>query len=326
MVGADRLGAVNGVVHSVAGIGQVLAPVLAGALVTTVGLPFLVMLDLGTFVIALVCILVVRVPNAPRSGVGGGVSAGWFADFAGLALRARASGLLAMFGFTSLRNYLFATCEVVIVPLLLIVTTPEKTGVVLSVAGLGVIAGGLAMGVIGRSRRLMPFVIAAQGLTGVAMLIGGVTTNLVVIAAVMALAFVAFPIEEASSTTIMQRKVPAALLGRVASVRNMMAMSAPPLAMLIAAPLADRVFEPAMAEGGALAGSFGPLIGVGEGRGMALLLVAAGVVTLAVTLAGWLSRRLRNLEADLPDQDHGADAATTTRDPGPALAPAAVSG
>ncbi|WP_062207092.1 MFS transporter [Aureimonas sp. AU12] len=308
MVDEHRLAGVNGIVHSVAGIGQVVAPVLAGTLVATLGLTTLLILDACTFLIAFGCTLAVKVPNAPRRDRAG---ESFFAAFRGgwRFVRER-PGLYGMFWFTTLRNYLFATCEVVVVPLLLVVTTPEKTGAVLSVGGLGVLAGGLLMGLLARRRRLIVWVILAQGLTGLAMIAGGFSTNLVVIAVALALAFMAFPIEEASSTTIMQRKVPAELLGRVASVRNMMSMSAPPLAMLVAAPLADRVFEPLMRDGGPLAGSVGLLTGTGPGRGMGLLLVVTGLVTLALTIGGWRSAALRNVETDLPDQNHEIPAQT----------------
>ncbi|MEE2949752.1 MAG: MFS transporter [Pseudomonadota bacterium] len=306
MVPKERLGSVNGIVHSVAGLGQVLAPVMAGTLVFTIGLERVLMLDLATFLFALACLLAVRVPNPPREEKAAEENSGraFFEDVAkGWRFVTQRPGLLALFAFVTLRNFFFATCEVVVMPLLLVVTTPEKAGAVLSAGGLGVIAGGLAMGYLGRSRRLVTWIIAAQGLTGIAMIVGGIVTDLTVIAVALSLAFLAFPIEEASSTTIMQRKVPAALLGRVSSVRNIMAMSAPPLAMIIAAPLAGEVFEPMMQENGSLAGSFGLFIGTGEGRGMALLLFLSGLLTLGLTILGFCSSRLRNLEAELPDYE-----------------------
>ncbi|MBB3996742.1 MFS transporter [Aureimonas pseudogalii] len=302
MVDEQRLAGVNGIVHSVAGIGQVVAPVLAGTLVATLGLSTLLILDACTFLVAFGCTLGVKVPNAPRRDRADESFVAAFRE--GWRFVRERPGLYGMFWFTTMRNYLFATCEVVVVPLLLVVTTPEKTGAVLSVGGLGVLAGGLAMGLLARRRRLIVWVILAQGLTGLAMIVGGLSTDLVVIAVALALAFMAFPIEEASSTTIMQRKVPAALLGRVASVRNMMSMSAPPLAMLVAAPLADKVFEPLMRDGGPLASSVGLLTGTGPGRGMGLLLVVTGLATLVLTIVGWRSAALRNVETDLPDQHH----------------------
>jgi MFS transporter, DHA3 family, macrolide efflux protein len=74
-----------------------------------------------------------------------------------------------------------------------------------------------------------------------------------------------------------------------------------PLAYLVSGPLADRVFEPQMAEGGALAEVLGPYIGVGPGRGIGLMLLTLGLWALTVLVLFWLNPRLRNLEHEIPD-------------------------
>ena len=85
------------------------------------------------------------------------------------------------------------------------------------------------------------------------------------------------------------------------AVRRMIAWSSLPLAYLISGPLADRVFEPLLAEGGLLASSFGQVIGVGTGRGIGLLFMVLGAVTLLATVVSYLYPPLRKVEAELPD-------------------------
>jgi MFS transporter, DHA3 family, macrolide efflux protein len=80
-----------------------------------------------------------------------------------------------------------------------------------------------------------------------------------------------------------------------------------PLAVLVSGPLADRVFEPAMAEGGSLAGSLGWLVGTGPGAGMGLQLFVTGVLGGLAGLAGYLFTATREAEKLLPD--HNQDAA-----------------
>lgn len=53
----------------------------------------------------------------------------------------------------------------------------------------------------------------------------------------------------------------------------------------MAGPLADGVFETLLAENGALAGSIGQVIGVGTGRGSALLIIVAGLGVTVTALA-----------------------------------------
>jgi hypothetical protein len=56
-----------------------------------------------------------------------------------------------------------------------------------------------------------------------------------------------------------------------------------------------------MAPGGALAGSLGPFLGIGAGRGIGLLLVVMGVLKIGVVLAGYFYPHVWRVEDELPD-------------------------
>jgi hypothetical protein len=82
----------------------------------------------------------------------------------------------------------------------------------------------------------------------------------------------------------------------------MIASSMTPLALLLAGPLADFVFEPLMAVDGLLgAGWVGNLIGAGTGRGSALMFIASGLLMWAASAAIFANPRVRNVELELPD-------------------------
>ena len=70
------------------------------------------------------------------------------------------------------------------------------------------------------------------------------------------------------------------------------------MAFLLAGTLADRVFEPWMADGGSPLTS---LLGSGPGRGIGLMFVLTGLFAIAVVLAAWNNPRIRNLESEVPD-------------------------
>jgi hypothetical protein len=82
-----------------------------------------------------------------------------------------------------------------------------------------------------------------------------------------------------------------------------------PVAVVIAGPLADNLFEPAMQSSGAWSDMFGWLVGTGPGAGMGLMLVLAGVFGAAVGLAGYLFPAIRDAETILPDHEAAAQAA-----------------
>jgi hypothetical protein len=106
------------------------------------------------------------------------------------------------------------------------------------------------------------------------------------------------PIAGGSSQSIWQSKVPPSLQGRVFAIRQISAISAAPIAFLLAGVTADHVFEPLMADA---SGALGTIIGSGPGRGIGLMFVLAGLFTIITMSAAWALPRIRNLETEVPD-------------------------
>ena len=85
------------------------------------------------------------------------------------------------------------------------------------------------------------------------------------------------------------------------SARITLSRSMIPLATLVAGPLADQIFEPAMMPDGMLAPIFGKLIGTGQGSGISLLIILTGLVITALTPVGLSIPSIRNAESLLTD-------------------------
>ena len=106
-----------------------------------------------------------------------------------------------------------------------------------------------------------------------------------------------------SNQAIWQAKVAPDVQGKVFAARRLIAQLSAPVAMLLAGPLADAVFEPAMMPGGALARLLGPLAGTGPGAGMGLMFVMSGVAGTLVGLGGYLFPAIRRVETAIPNHD-----------------------
>jgi hypothetical protein len=120
------------------------------------------------------------------------------------------------------------------------------------------------------------------------------------------------PIINGSNQAIWQAKVAPDVQGKVFAARRLIAQVTAPAAIVIAGPLADRVFEPAMATGGSLAGVLGWAVGTGPGAGMALMLVVFGALGAVVGIGGYSVRAVRDAETILPDHDAGPSTAKDT--------------
>ena len=86
-------------------------------------------------------------------------------------------------------------------------------------------------------------------------------------------------------------------------MRRLIAQITAPLATAFTGPLADNVFEPAMAAGTPLAQSLDWLIPIGPGAGMALMFVISGVLATLVGLSGYTVTVVRHIETIIPDHD-----------------------
>jgi MFS transporter, DHA3 family, macrolide efflux protein len=109
------------------------------------------------------------------------------------------------------------------------------------------------------------------------------------------------PVLNGSNQAIWQAKVAPDVQGRVFAARRLIAQITAPVAMMLAGPLADRLFEPGMQGDGWLADTFGALIGTGPGAGIALIFFLTGLVGAVVPLVGYLIPPIRDIDTILPD-------------------------
>ena len=143
-------------------------------------------------------------------------------------------------------------------------------------------------------------ILACGVLHGGALMVGSSRPSLGLITVSAFLALCLLPIAAASSNVLWQRRTPADIQGRVFALRQFVCGSALPLAYLLAGPLADHLFEPLMASDGGLAPILGPVMGVGPGRGIALMGALAGLFTATASVVAWWHPRVRHLEREIP--------------------------
>jgi DHA3 family macrolide efflux protein-like MFS transporter len=316
MVPKEQYGRANGLVSLADSVSTIAAPLMAGALLVAIGLGGILAIDIVTFLFAIGSILLVKIPQPARSAEGEASRGSlWQDSIYGFRYIWRRKSLLGIqFTFT-ISNFFGSMAMILVAPMILARTGNNSLmlGTVQSAMGVGGVVGGLAMSLWGGPKPRIHGVLAGFilfGIFGDALMGIGQTIQVWVAAGFIGLLIL--PFINGSNQSIWQAKVPPDLQGRVFATRRLIAQIAGPIGLLLAGPLADRVFEPAMQPGGALAESWGWLVGVGPGAGMGLLIVVTGLLAALAGVVGYVIPQIRNAERLMSDHDAAAPAATVS--------------
>ncbi len=302
LVPKKNLGRANGMVQFGQAASEVLTPILAGALLVTIRLSGVILIDVATFVFAVGTLLVVRIPLPAAAPSEHKAQPSLLHEAAiGWQYITTRSGLLGLLVFFAIVNFLWGTVGALIVPMILNFTTADVLGIVISVAGAGLMTGSLVMSFWGGPKRRIHGVLNFELFSGFCFLLIGLRPYAPLVALGAFGAHFTIAIITGSNQAIWQSKVAPEVQGRVFAMQQMVSNSLKPLAFLLAGILADRVFEPLMAATGPLANSVGHIIGVGPGRGIALIFFMMGIIKILVSLSAYLYPRIRFVEDELPD-------------------------
>lgn len=300
LVGKELLSKANSRVSLAEGGGLLFGPLLGGALYAVSGLDALLLVDFASFCLAVAATLwsYRLLPALPPGDSGAArlplrveMTEGW------RFIRPRPA-LLALLVFFACYNLLMELALVLVAPLVLSAHSSSTLGLVNAAAALGLIIVSGVMSVVRQPRRLVRTLLLVAALHSVLLLvIGAGRGDLWLLAAGTFAVSGAYAVTNATTTTLWQRKTPAAVQGRVAAVRRMVAWSAYPMAHALAGPVAVQVGEP-LADAAGWGGTEG-----GRGPGIAMVFLLSGLLLAAVVTATSVPRTVRRLERELPDAD-----------------------
>ncbi len=305
LVPKEHLTRANGLTQLADALKMLVPPVLGGALLMTIQLQGVLFVDFITFLVSMITLSIVRFPDLrdAEDEEDEGQQESMFAEFTyGLKYVQSRPGLLGLILFFTAANFLLSMISVLLTPLILSFTSPGMLGTILFIDGLGMLLSTLLISTRGGPSQQINSILGFQLLGGLCIAATGFRASVPLVAVAAFLFAFGSPIVNCCSQSILQRKVAAEVQGRVFAVEGMMINFLQPIAYIIAGPLADRVFEPLMAADGALAGSMGQLMGVGPGRGIGLLFMIIGGLSMLLPLIAYQYPRLRFVEAELIDQ------------------------
>jgi MFS family permease len=302
LVPRRNLSRANGMVSLGMSLTMVAAPLVAGASLDLIGLTRVLLVNVAAYAFAVVMLCVVSIPRPEQSPQAEKVVRSFWREAAQVwRFLTGHNGLMGLLLLFAITNFTTGIVQVLLPPLILSFTTPEALGTIMSAGGVGVVLGSVLVSVWGGPRRKMRAIFISASMRGIVLFVAVLQPSAFLIGTAAFIFLFCDPIIYISSQTIWQTKVAAEVQGRVFAMRRLVTLSTLPLAYLVAGPLADRVFEPAMAAQGTLASVLGGALGTGPGRGIALLFIVLGVLTVFAVITGFLYRPLRELEYLLPD-------------------------
>lgn len=298
IVPKDKLANVSGMNSFSANLLAVLTPVLASFLFAFSGLKVILIIDLCSFAIAfLVLLLVINIPEYETDDKKEkSVFAGCREGFAFLAHN---RGIFVIVITMALLNFFSRlTYENILSPMLLSRSGNDSLvlGIVNAVMGIGGIIGGIIVsaGKVSKNNIKMIYVSAAISFLCGDLLMGA-GRNVVAWSIAGLAASLPIPFINAGQNMILYSQVPDEMQGRLFAVRNAIQYGTIPIGILLGGFLADYVFEPFMQKENAVTAILRMLVGEGAGSGMALMFLCTGILGSLFSLISYRQKDIKKL-------------------------------
>ncbi len=261
---------------------NIVSPALATALLAFGGLKLILAIDLFSFGIALLTLMLfIHIPSVPTDD---SKKKERFIKscFEGLAFLKEHKAVLQIILFFAFINLLAYLTGFGILPAMILARSGDNqsvVGTVSSFVGIGTLVGSILVTTAKPAKsktRVIFFSLAVSFILANVLWAVGQNVWLWVFAAFAG--NLPLPFITANMTAIMRTNVPAQMQGRVFSTRDTLQYFTIPLGLFFSGILADKVFEPFMQTASPFQHFLNMLVGAGKGSGMAVMFLITGTV------------------------------------------------
>lgn len=304
---ADEYAKASGMVQIAGNARYLISPALAGVLLAVSDIRLILLLDICTFFITITTVALVR------KSIGKPVTGERQSTLAemkeGFAVLKQSRGISSLIMLMALVCFFVGFLQTLVSPMVLAVSDAKTVGILESVCAVGMLVGSVIIGVLGIRGSYVRTLSLAGMAASIFMAVSGVSVNLPVTGTGIFLFFLVLPFLNTSADVLVRSNVAAEVQGRVWGIISLLSQAGTALAYASSGVLADHIFEPLLAERGALAGSIGKLIGTGQGRGIGFMLILSGIFMLPAAFAIGRSKNIKKLqEAVSKEENHVPEA------------------
>ena len=269
-----------------------ISPAIAGLLLQITTVSTLITIDILTFFTTAFTIAVVKrgIITKRREDAGLGFRKEMKEGIA--AIRGK-SGIVAMIVIMTFAVFCLGFVQILSKPLILAFAGETELGILATVSAFGMMAGSI---VISCMKNVKSYVrMLSLGLLGCGIFFSlmGLKENLFLIATFGFMMFVFMPAIQIGAEVLIRKNLANEVQGRAFGLISFITQMGYIFAYILSGVLSDYVFEPLMYGNSLFAIKIGKIIGAGAGRGIALLILVAG---MALAIVGIIVSKLKSIK------------------------------
>ena len=271
-----------------------IAPAVAGFLLEVTSVATLLMIDILTFLTTAGVILMVRKNMTVKLENKGSLRVVEELK-GGMKAIAGNRGIIYLIGLMTLATFCIGFIQILCTPLILAFTGEKQLGLIKTISTSGILAGSI---IVSCFKNIRYHKMMVWGLVGCGFFMGvlGIKENFVLICIFGFLMFCFIPAASIGPESLMRKALPNEVHGRAFGFTGLITQMGYIVAYLLSGVLSDYVFEPFMQGNSSLAVTIGKVIGRGEGRGVALLILAVGILMMIIAVWANYEKSIREME------------------------------
>ncbi len=284
LVDSDSYAKASGLVQLAESSRYLISPIVAGVLLHATNISMVLFVDIATFAVAAVTVLFVKsTVDMDRVHT---VPAHILDDLkSGLSYTFSHRGLPWLLVITSLVTFSVGFVQTLLGPMILTFTDARTLGITFSLAASGMLISSVFIGTLSRTRKHSAVLSIAMAFAGFFYFLLGISVNIYFIGLTGFFFFCALPFINTSLDVLIRGSVENHMQGRVWSIVSVITQFGMVAAFGISGILADNVFNPLLQANGAFAGTIGRFIGTGQGRGIGLMFMLAGILVMLIAFS-----------------------------------------
>jgi len=291
----DEYARASGLVQIAANSKYLLSPFIAGLILSVSDIRVILLLDMATFFITVLTLTVVR--RTIHTSKPSKETLNIFREFKeGLRSITSNKGISSLVVLMAWMCFFIAFMQTLMTPMILSFADVKTLGIMESLSAVGMLVGSVVIGIVNIRKNYANILTLSLLAAGICMAMTGTTTTVWLVVVFCMVFFTALPFVNTCADVLIRTNIPNDVQGRAWGMIGLLTQIGFVAAYAVCGVLADYVFEPMLTENGLLAASVGRVIGIGEGRGLGLMIIIAGIVMVMFAGIFGLRKSIREME------------------------------